>query len=72
MDFLRHPDGVDTRYLGLTPAQYGSLLVTGLGVAILATRKAAPPAPSKPTLPTLEVPPPANETDEPPRGSVAP
>ena len=69
MDFLRHPDGVDTRYLGLTPAQYGSLLVTGLGVAILATRK-APPAAQR--APTLEVPPPATDTDEPPRGNVAP
>jgi hypothetical protein len=69
MDFLRHPDGVDTRYLGLTPAQYGSLLVTGLGVMILATRKAVPPAAS--AVRTIDVPAP-RDTDEPPRGSVAP
>jgi len=34
MDIYRHPDG-DTRYLGLTPAQYGSILVAVIGVVIL-------------------------------------
>lgn len=40
-DFLRsHP--VDARYLGLTPAQYGSIVLTGLGVWILYTRSRTP------------------------------
>jgi phosphatidylglycerol:prolipoprotein diacylglycerol transferase len=34
MDIYRHPAG-DTRYLGLTPAQYGSILVIILGVVII-------------------------------------
>ena len=38
-DFLRHPDGIDVRYFGLTPAQYGALVITGLGVWILSTRQ---------------------------------
>lgn len=36
-DFLRSSP-VDVRYLGLTPAQYGSLILTGLGLWMLATR----------------------------------
>lgn len=40
LDFLRNTDlsVADARYLGLTPAQYGSLLLLGIGIAILATR----------------------------------
>lgn len=34
MDMYRHPAG-DTRYFGLTPAQYGSIIVTLIGIAIL-------------------------------------
>jgi phosphatidylglycerol:prolipoprotein diacylglycerol transferase len=37
MDFFRHP-GIDTRYLGFTPAQYLSIAMTALGVWILARR----------------------------------
>ncbi len=37
LDYLRATDLVasDTRYLGLTPAQYGAILIAGLGGAIL-------------------------------------
>ncbi|MBK7757266.1 MAG: prolipoprotein diacylglyceryl transferase [Deltaproteobacteria bacterium] len=38
LDVFRHPD-TDTRYLGFTPAQYLSVLVTLLGVAILLKRR---------------------------------
>ncbi len=40
LDFLRNTDleYQDARYLGLTPAQYGSLALLLVGVAILATR----------------------------------
>jgi phosphatidylglycerol:prolipoprotein diacylglycerol transferase len=39
-EFLRNSDlqHQDARYLGLTPAQYGAVVMLGLGVAILATR----------------------------------
>ena len=49
LDFLRveHVQGADPRYLGLTPAQYGSLavFVTGLVIAAqVARRRAGPPS----------------------------
>jgi phosphatidylglycerol:prolipoprotein diacylglycerol transferase len=42
MDFYRHPAG-DTRYFGLTPAQYGSVLVALIGVAILLRKRSEAP-----------------------------
>lgn len=57
MDFVRHPD-TDARYLGLTPAQYGSVVFTLLGAYLLyrqwnttPVRELAPPpeAPSEKT-----------------------
>jgi phosphatidylglycerol:prolipoprotein diacylglycerol transferase len=53
MDFLRLPDaeGGDTRYSGLTPAQYGCILLFLYGVAMipyvrrLHARNGGPPAP---------------------------
>jgi phosphatidylglycerol:prolipoprotein diacylglycerol transferase len=39
-DFLRSSP-VDVRYLGLTPAQYGALVLTGLGVWVMITRHKA-------------------------------
>ncbi len=41
LDFLRNQDleYQDARYLGLTPAQFGALVMLGLGVAVLVTRK---------------------------------
>lgn len=42
MDFVRHPH-VDSRYMGLTPAQYGSILVGLGGVWILYSRRGAAP-----------------------------
>jgi len=39
LDILRHPLA-DSRYFGLTPAQYGSMALIGVGVWILATRNA--------------------------------
>jgi len=39
LDVLRHPLG-DTRYLGLTPAQYGSLVLIALAAWMLATQSA--------------------------------
>jgi phosphatidylglycerol:prolipoprotein diacylglycerol transferase len=41
-DFLRHPL-VDARYLGLTPAQYGSLVMLVAGAWILARRRRISP-----------------------------
>ncbi len=41
LDFLRHPSG-DTRYLGLTPAQYGSVLLLVIGVVVLRVMKDRP------------------------------
>ncbi len=40
MDFLRNNDlgHQDVRYYGLTPAQYGSIIMLTLGLAVLATR----------------------------------
>jgi prolipoprotein diacylglyceryltransferase len=37
MDFLRNTDldQADVRWLGLTPAQYGMLLLTGVGLVLL-------------------------------------
>jgi len=37
LDFLRHTDlpGADVRYLGLTMAQYGCLVLAGIGIALL-------------------------------------
>jgi phosphatidylglycerol:prolipoprotein diacylglycerol transferase len=40
-DFFRSQDGIDVRYFGLTPAQYGALIVLGIGVWILYTRSRA-------------------------------
>jgi len=37
LDFLRHPEA-DARYAGLTPAQYGSLLLILVGVRLLRSR----------------------------------
>ena len=34
LDVFRHPSG-DTRYLGLTPAQYGSILLLLVGLAMV-------------------------------------
>ena len=42
LDFLRHPSG-DARYLGLTPAQYGSLVLAVVGVALLVGMRSRPP-----------------------------
>jgi phosphatidylglycerol---prolipoprotein diacylglyceryl transferase len=42
MDFFRHP-AQDTRYFGMTPAQFGSLALIGLGLAIWARRRHEPP-----------------------------
>lgn len=43
LDFLRATDGaiVDARYWGLTPAQYGSLFMIGLGITFLLKKKKA-------------------------------
>lgn len=41
-DFFRHSE-TDTRYFGLTPAQYGSIMVSLIGAALLALRKDVPP-----------------------------
>lgn len=38
LDFLRHPD-IDARYFGLTPGQYGSILLFFIGVWILAKQR---------------------------------
>lgn len=40
LDFLRNTDlsGADARYAGLTPAQYGALVMLIAGIALLATR----------------------------------
>jgi phosphatidylglycerol:prolipoprotein diacylglycerol transferase len=37
LDFLRHTDlpGADARYLGLTIAQYGCIVLAGIGIALL-------------------------------------
>lgn len=42
MDAFRHP-AQDTRYFGMTPAQYGSVALFALGVAIYARRRHEPP-----------------------------
>jgi phosphatidylglycerol:prolipoprotein diacylglycerol transferase len=42
MDIYRHPVG-DTRYFGLTPAQYGSVLVALIGAAILLRKRSEAP-----------------------------
>lgn len=42
-DFFRD-DRIDVRYLGLTPAQYGSLLLTTLAIVLLVRRSKAAPA----------------------------
>ena len=42
LDFLRHP-ATDARYLGLTPAQYGSVPLALLGVYLLWTYRGRPP-----------------------------
>jgi len=43
MDFYRHTgDGADTRYMGLTPAQYGSITVALLGAWLLYSRRNKP------------------------------
>jgi len=42
LDAARNPL-VDTRYLGLTPAQYGSILISLLGLGILWVRRGYPP-----------------------------
>jgi phosphatidylglycerol:prolipoprotein diacylglycerol transferase len=41
-EFFRHPDGIDARYFGLTPAQYGAILITLLGVGVMSARGRAP------------------------------
>lgn len=47
LDTLRHPD-TDARYFGLTPAQYGSIVVTLIGIGIwVAQRNKAPGVPLK-------------------------
>ncbi len=43
LDFFRVTD-VDVRYVGLTPAQYFSILVSGLGIWILQRQRALPPS----------------------------
>ena len=52
LDFLRARDvsGADPRYFGLTPAQYGAVLVAATGV-VLAVRVATSKAPAKATVP---------------------
>ena len=42
LDAFRHPD-LDTRYFGLTPAQYGSVLLTFIGVWMFVRQKGKPP-----------------------------
>ena len=42
IDFLRHPGG-DARYLGLTPAQYGSLVLCVAGAVLLVRMRGRPP-----------------------------
>lgn len=42
LDFFRTA-AIDVRYVGLTPAQYGSLALTALGVWILVTQRNKPP-----------------------------
>lgn len=42
LDVFRNPD-LDTRYFGLTPAQYGSMIMFGMGVAIFWTRRNSTP-----------------------------
>ncbi|MEN9787531.1 MAG: hypothetical protein RLZZ299_2795 [Pseudomonadota bacterium] len=49
MEFMRADTAMDVRYAGLTPAQYGSLVLTGLGVWILATRGPAAATAGTPT-----------------------
>jgi phosphatidylglycerol:prolipoprotein diacylglycerol transferase len=46
MDFLRHPS-TDVRYYGLTPAQYGCIIMLALGFYVLAIRR------NKPTIPEI-------------------
>ncbi len=46
MDFLRHPS-TDVRYFGLTPAQYGCIIMLALGFYVLAIRR------NKPTIPEI-------------------
>ena len=41
MDFLRHPS-TDVRYFGLTPAQYGSMVMLSIGIWILLSRRNKP------------------------------
>jgi phosphatidylglycerol:prolipoprotein diacylglycerol transferase len=43
MDVFRHPD-TDARYFGLTPAQYGSMLIFLIGVTILIKQRNTTPA----------------------------
>lgn len=42
LDIFRHPD-TDVRYLGFTPGQYGSILVSLAGALILYTQRKVPP-----------------------------
>jgi phosphatidylglycerol:prolipoprotein diacylglycerol transferase len=58
MDFLRHPD-VDARYAGLTPAQYGSVIMGVVGVYLILKQKNTPPVRS--LLPPPEAPAPVAE-----------
>jgi phosphatidylglycerol:prolipoprotein diacylglycerol transferase len=44
LDFLRHPS-TDVRYFGLTPAQYGCIVMLALGVTLLVRRRNAPTIP---------------------------
>lgn len=50
MDFLRHPD-IDNRYAGLTPAQWGCLVMLPLGLWFLFSRSALAPLRGEPEAP---------------------
>jgi phosphatidylglycerol:prolipoprotein diacylglycerol transferase len=51
LDFFRNPGGPDVRYFGLTPAQYGCIVVSLLGVWILAVRSRTPVRAPEPAAP---------------------
>lgn len=53
MDFFRTSD-VDSRYFGLTPAQYGAAVMTVAGIAILVARRNVPPVRVQDQDPTPE------------------
>jgi phosphatidylglycerol:prolipoprotein diacylglycerol transferase len=58
LDFLRNTDlgHADARYLGFTPAQYGSLLIVGAGVLLLLESRKRPVWPEPGTKPWVDPP----------------